>query len=70
MAHSFGIIQEKNFLEKVQIPIPNTLRYYLLKKIFTASFLHHLLDFSHKFIFSASFSHYLHIVISSNFSHR
>ena len=70
MAHSFGIIQEKNFLEKVQIPILNTLLYYLLKKIFTASFLHHSLDFFHKFIFSASFSHYLHFVISSHFSHR
>lgn len=58
MAHSFGIIQEKNFLEKVQIPILNTLLYYLLKKIFTASFLHHSLDFSHTFIFSASFSSY------------
>lgn len=32
MAHSFGIIQEKNFLEKVQIPILNTLLYYLLEK--------------------------------------
>lgn len=57
MSHFFGIVLKKNCLEKGQMSILNTLLPYLLEEIFTASFLHHSLDFRPQiyiFIFSLS----------------